>query len=62
MIEVYQDHVLAPEAHNLPSLLTVHFANSQVNIEIESQTQVIVDTVERVMEERYGAWDNRQLL
>tara|TARA_B110000503_G_C6924564_1_gene320125 strand:+ start:361 stop:477 length:117 start_codon:yes stop_codon:yes gene_type:complete len=35
MIEVYQDHVLAREAHNLPSLLTVHFANSQVNIEIE---------------------------
>ena len=35
MIEVYQDHVLAPEAHNLPSLLTVHFAKSQVNIEIE---------------------------
>ena len=27
----------------------------EVNIEIESQTQVIVDTVERVMEERYGA-------
>ena len=27
----------------------------EVNIEIESQTQVIVDTVERVMEERYSA-------
>jgi riboflavin synthase len=26
----------------------------EVNIEIESQTQVIVDTVERVMEERYS--------
>ena len=35
MIEVYQDHVLAREAHNLPPLLTVHFANIQVNIEIE---------------------------
>ena len=26
----------------------------EVNIEIESQTQVIVDTVERIMAERYA--------
>ena len=30
-------------------------AGDEVNVEIEHQTQVIVDTVERVMEERYSA-------
>jgi riboflavin synthase len=34
------------------SLLKV---GDEVNVEIEHQTQVIVDTVERVMHERYNA-------
>jgi len=36
------------------SLLSV---GDPVNIEVESQTQVIVDTVERVMAERYAQAD-----
>ena len=36
------------------SLLSV---GDSVNIEVESQTQVIVDTVERIMAERYAQGD-----
>ena len=35
MIEVYQDHLLAYEAQNSPLMPTHHFANRQMNIEIE---------------------------